>query len=569
MGAVDVGNPGRGGSSNDSRLDGALTADGDSQKPKISKRKRGTEIDIDSSPSISLTGGAGAKKMKFGHVDNDHFRKKGGDGNDEAEQEDLPHNLGNITTASIKISKMDSMNKMKRENRREDHNRHGESTPSMIDPSTASRIKVKAKTNGASLLVASRSSKSPTKPKKASQYGLTPGISPFPNYPRPTPEECEEVNRLLSAIHGEIKAPKEIPQPSLTITGCGEVPSVLDALIRTLLSGATTGKNSALSFRGLVDRFGILSEGVGKGSVDWDAVRRADIKDVFEAMKSGGLANTKSQYIKQILEMVYEENQQRRDRILEAEAQKDNVNTSKQLPTSQKRRSNKRNETKDGIPGSENESSSAKKFEIDCANQNVLTLDYVHALDTNEAMTHLINYPGIGPKTAACVLLFCLQRPCFAVDTHIFRICKWLGWLPSSESDSGGKRLNEILAFGHLDARIPSHLKYSLHQLLISHGKGCPRCRAITSENSEGWSKGCAIDHLVARTGTRKGGLDSKLVVPSMNGSTKKNNALNKSPKKKTGLGKPIAESSEDELSDLTSGEELSDGAISDRDKDD
>ncbi|KAK5710009.1 hypothetical protein LTS12_028029, partial [Elasticomyces elasticus] len=105
---------------------------------------------------------------------------------------------------------------------------------------------------------------------KAKKYGLTPGITPFPDYPRPTPAECEEVNRLLSTVHGEITPPATIPEPSLTVTGCGEVPSVLDALIRTLLSGATTSANSAMAFSGLVQKFGVLEDGIGKGSVNWE-----------------------------------------------------------------------------------------------------------------------------------------------------------------------------------------------------------------------------------------------------------------------------------------------------------
>ena len=52
---------------------------------------------------------------------------------------------------------------------------------------------------------------------------------------------------------------------------------------------------------------------------------------------------------------------------------------------------------------------------------------------------------------------------------------------------------------------MPDNLKYPLHQLLIKHGKTCPRCRAITGESSEGWEKGCPIDHLVQRSGARKG----------------------------------------------------------------
>ncbi|KAJ5545532.1 hypothetical protein N7461_007836 [Penicillium sp. DV-2018c] len=311
------------------------------------------------------------------------------------------------------------------------------------------------------------------KPKK-NTYGLTPGVSPFPELVRPTPEECEEVNRLLSSIHGVVTAPTNIPEPSLTVTGCGEVPSVLDALIRTLLSGATTGSNSAKAFSGLVERFGILSEGIGKGSVNWDAVRQASVQDVFEAIKSGGLADIKSKNLKAILDIVHEENQARRATILDDSGLKDDT-TSKLLPEKAEK---------------------DKQYEIACADQNFLSLNHLHNLTTEEAMTNLIKYPGIGPKTAACVILFCLQRPCFAVDTHIFRISRWLGWIPP--------RANEVTAFSHLEVRIPDHLKYSLHQLFIRHGKSCPRCRAATGASSAGWEDGCVIDHLLTRDGKRK-----------------------------------------------------------------
>ncbi|CAI7565060.1 unnamed protein product [Penicillium viridicatum] len=311
------------------------------------------------------------------------------------------------------------------------------------------------------------------KPKKGT-YGLTPGISPFPELVRPTTEECENVNQLLSSIHGVVTAPATIPEPSLTVTGCGEVPSVLDALIRTLLSGATTGNNAAKAFSGLVQRFGVLSEGIGKGSVNWDAVRQATVKDVFEAIKSGGLADIKSKNLKAILDIVHEDNQARRATLLDSESK--NNSMSKLVPEKAER---------------------DKQYEIACAEQNFLSLNHLHNLSTEEAMTELIKYPGIGPKTAACVILFCLQRPCFAVDTHIFRLCRWLGWIPA--------RANEVTAFSHLEVRIPDHLKYSLHQMFIRHGKTCPRCRAATGESSAGWEDGCIIDHLLTRDGKRKG----------------------------------------------------------------
>ena len=130
-----------------------------------------------------------------------------------------------------------------------------------------------------------------TSPKKTAKrkdnYGLTPGVTPYPDYPRPTPEECQEVVRLLEKVHGKVVVPKEIQPPSLDVAGCGEVPSVLDALVRTRLSANTTNKNSSTAFQGLVARFGTLKEGIGKGSVDWDAVRRAPQKEVFKSHREG------------------------------------------------------------------------------------------------------------------------------------------------------------------------------------------------------------------------------------------------------------------------------------------
>jgi hypothetical protein len=46
---------------------------------------------------------------------------------------------------------------------------------------------------------------------------------------------------------------------------------------------------------------------------------------------------------------------------------------------------------------------------------------------------------------------------------------------------------------------VPEEYKYKLHQLFWHHGQDCVRCRAGTSQKSEGWDKGCPIDHLVTR----------------------------------------------------------------------
>ncbi|KAL1606761.1 hypothetical protein SLS60_004168 [Paraconiothyrium brasiliense] len=323
------------------------------------------------------------------------------------------------------------------------------------------------------------------KSKKTNNYGIVPGTTPYPDWPHPTHEECEEINRLLSSVHGEVKAPEVVPPPSLEVTGCGEVPSVLDALIRTLLSAATSGANSRRAFQGLVKRFGILEEGIGKGSVDWNKVRLTDQKEVFEAIKSGGLADNKSKYMKKILQMVWEENQDRKAALAASS---------------------------DSVPGSTYESREEKDAEIAKAQNDVLSLDHYHLLSVEEAFKELTKFPGIGAKTASCVTLFCLQRPSFAVDTHVFRLCQWLGWvpppghsalLPSGKKGKPGQPTRDR-TFAHCEVRIPDHLKYPLHQLFIKHGKTCPRCRANTGETYGDWNKGCVIDHLVTRTGGRK-----------------------------------------------------------------
>lgn len=317
-----------------------------------------------------------------------------------------------------------------------------------------------------------------SKKAKNQNYGLTPGVSPYPDFLHPTADECREVVRLLQEVHGKVEAPAAVPPPSLEVAGCGEVPSVLDALIRTRLSANTTGRNSSAAFQGLVKRFGTLQDGIGKGSVDWDAVRRATQKEVFKAIESGGLADRKSKDIQAILQMAHDHNQARKAALM-------NPN--------------------DDPAGVKNEPESEKQEEVEKAKQNVISLDHLHLLSTTDAINEMLKFPGIGPKTASCVALFCLRRPSFAVDTHVFRLCQYLGWVPKTLK-KGQPKVDRNTTYSHCDVLIPDEFKYPLHQLLIKHGKSCPRCRAITGHSSAGWDEGCPIEHLVKRHGSKKGG---------------------------------------------------------------
>ena len=56
-----------------------------------------------------------------------------------------------------------------------------------------------------------------------------------------------------------------------------------------------------------------------------------------------------------------------------------------------------------------------------------ITLGFLADLDKNEAREYLLSLPGVGPKTAAVVLLFAFGHPFMPVDTHVYRVSRRLG----------------------------------------------------------------------------------------------------------------------------------------------
>lgn len=316
---------------------------------------------------------------------------------------------------------------------------------------------------------------------KKAPYGLTPGISPFPDHVGPTAEACEEVHRLLKIAHDpmdKVKPPKEIPPPSMDVTGCGEVPDLLDAMLRTMLSAATSNANSNRSIKGLGAKFGLRTVGLGAGSIDWDAVHAAPVKDLFEAIKSGGLADRKAGHIKQVLDIVYKSNLEIRDALLKEKETGESITEG----------------LAERYDTQEQKDAQLARFE-----ETLLCMDYIFELSSEEAMTELTKLPGIGVKTASCVILFNMQRPSFAVDTHVWRLCKWLGWVPEKASRDQ--------TFSHGEVHVPDHLKYALHQLFIKHGQQCKRCSLKNGTNSEEFINAvCPLEHLIKRTERKKDG---------------------------------------------------------------
>ena len=405
----------------------------------------------------------------------------------EDDPDELPHNMGKRPSAKNAQIKDDAEGKVG-------------PRPEIERPTKPAMKKRKLEDAKPMVEAAGTIDTSEESPKKnAKKVEHFPCRDPYPDWAHPTADECQVVHDLLMSAfpknqHSRFIQPDTVPPPSEFIAGCGEVPTILDAMLRTLLSAATSKRNSSSAFQGLVKRFGLQDSGPCKGSVDWTAIRHATSEDVFQAIKTGGLAKSKSKHMKTILDMVYSENQERcksHMKVIE-------------------------NDDPSAAPeGADPKNLKQMQGEIDLFEQNILTLDYYHLLSKDDALMTMQKYPGIGVKTAACVALFCMQKPCFAVDTHVFRLCRYLGWVPSKDDDvaQGGKKrpeVNEVNTFKHCEVRIPENLKYGLHQLFWDHGNHCGRCRAITGETSEVWADAnCPIEHLVKRYGEKKGGVAS------------------------------------------------------------
>ncbi|KAG5917118.1 hypothetical protein E4U42_007383 [Claviceps africana] len=238
------------------------------------------------------------------------------------------------------------------------------------------------------------------KDRKLKSFAAFARKSPFPELLRPTAEECKVAHGILARLHGERLRPEAVVAPTNS-AGCGDAPSVLDALVRTILSQNTNNRNSSRAKLSMDKEYG--------GSDKWEDIVRGGQARLQKSIQSGGLAATKSKVIMGVLR-----------------------------------------QTKD-------------KY-------GVYSLDHLFQASDEEAMKEMLSFQGVGPKTASCVLLFCLQRPSFAVDTHVYRLAGLLGWRPST----AGREETQA----HLDAMVPDEEKYPLHLLMVTHGQRCEECKA-------------------------------------------------------------------------------------------
>jgi len=91
------------------------------------------------------------------------------------------------------------------------------------------------------------------------------------------------------------------------------------------------------------------------------------------------------------------------------------------------------------------------------------SLKRLDSMPRKQAWEFLLSFEGIGPKTAACVLLFACDRSAFPIDTHVSRVCHRVGLLPKHTATAKDHERMRIL--------IPRKQQYAAHILMVRHGR--------------------------------------------------------------------------------------------------
>ncbi|MHA2378231.1 MAG: endonuclease III domain-containing protein [Candidatus Thorarchaeota archaeon] len=104
-----------------------------------------------------------------------------------------------------------------------------------------------------------------------------------------------------------------------------------------------------------------------------------------------------------------------------------------------------------------------------------LDLGLLKKMEIDEAMDWLTSLYGVGPKTAAILMLFHFGRPVLPVDTHVWRVAKRLGLVP----DNFTREKTQVT----LQNAVPQQCLLSMNHNLVMHGRQIciarnPRCDA-------------------------------------------------------------------------------------------
>ena len=98
-----------------------------------------------------------------------------------------------------------------------------------------------------------------------------------------------------------------------------------------------------------------------------------------------------------------------------------------------------------------------------------LSLDFLRRWPAQRAKAWLRSLHGVGPKTAAIVLVFGLGKPAFPVDTHVYRVARRIGLIP--------EKVSVEQAHDWMEALVRPARRGAFHLLLVRHGRAVCRAR--------------------------------------------------------------------------------------------
>lgn len=105
------------------------------------------------------------------------------------------------------------------------------------------------------------------------------------------------------------------------------------------------------------------------------------------------------------------------------------------------------------------------------------TLAPLRGMNDHECEKFLMSLPGVGKKTARCVMMYSLNRQVFPVDSNCWRIAKRLGWVRATRPNGSCSDRD----MDRVQNGIAASIRHSLHVNLVSHGRrvclpNAPKC---------------------------------------------------------------------------------------------
>ena len=199
---------------------------------------------------------------------------------------------------------------------------------------------------------------------------MTPAAADRRSISNATPRRTRTILARLQKKYGQLSPPRATDP--------------LDELILTVLSQHTSDLNAERAF---VD--------LRKAFPAWSQVEATTTKKVADAIRSGGLADSKAPRIQAILREIHDR-------------------------------------------------------------EGAFRLAGLAKMSDDEARAYLTSLPGVGPKTAAVVLSFALGRDAIPVDTHVHRVSTRLGLIPAkTNAEKADRLLHDLVPDG---LRTPLHV---------------------------------------------------------------------------------------------------------------